>query len=80
MLLVKSITFWDNIKYTKHVLNKLWNLDNNFFSSLSTFPSNPLATLIHTPHRDCDLGRDLSLRTTDVKGEFVLGMNESSKT
>jgi len=35
---------------------------------------------MHPPPRDTDLGRDLSLGTTDVKGEYVLEMNEISKT
>jgi len=35
---------------------------------------------MHPPPRDRDLGRDLNLRTADVKGEYVLEMNDSSKT
>ena len=87
MLLVKFITFWYNIKYKERVLNKLWsfclNLDNNFyffviieFSIKTSRDPNS-----HTPHpRDPDLGLDLSLLTTAVKGEYDPEMNESSQT
>lgn len=60
----------------------LFELDNNFdfFFIIIEFSIKPSCDPNAPPPRDRDLGRDLNLRTADVKGEYVLEMNDSSKT